>query len=197
MLATTAEDEHGEQRATIDAAPVKDGGGETVFHPSWQTRRVVAFWLFAFIVAAVISFAISGIRLRPLPSAPTLLAALLYPLFMATMLTWTRALRGTSLVAGPAGLVYATPTSRTIVAWRDVEKAGKRPGPGRWLLGEGLILRTPPGEPPEWRWRLLAWRSFPIRFIPLDQFGTDWRDGAIGMAIRKHVPSMLAALDER
>lgn len=171
--------------------PVNESGSVTLFRPSWRTRRVVAFWLLTFIIAALVSGLIGGIRIEPSLSWRTLLGVSLYPLVMATMLTWSRVVRGTLLIVAPTHLIYTTRSGSTTVRWGDIEGAGRRPGPGRWLLGEGLILRTPEGEPPEWRWRLLSWRSFPLRFIPLDQFGGGWRNRQLGRVIRHYAPSVL------
>jgi len=174
-----------------DATPVLASGDETVFHPSWRSRRVFVFWSCTFLVTTLVWWTFTGVHLRSLPAGSTLFGTLLYPLFWATMLTWSRVLRGTSLTISANRLVYATRSGSMSVHWRDVERVGRTAGPGRWLFGEGLILPTPPDEPPEWRWRLLSWRAFPIRFIPLEQFGADWREGRIGRAIRQYAPAAL------
>jgi hypothetical protein len=176
-----------------DITPLSASGDEIVFHPSWRSRRVVAFWSCALLVITLAWWTFTGIHLRSLPAGNTLLGTLLYPIFWATTVTWSSVLRGTSLTIGASRLVYATRSGSTSVRWRDVERAGRCAGPGRWLLGEGLILPTPPDEPPEWRWRLLSWRAFPVRFIPLEQFGADWREGRVGRAIRQYAPTVLAA----
>jgi len=175
-----------------DTTPVSASGDEAVFHPSWRSRRVVAFWFCAFLVTTLVWWTFTGIHLRSLPAWNTLPGTLIYPLFWAAMLTWSRVLRGTSLTIDATRLVYTTRSGSTSVRWREVERVGRRAGPDRWLLGEGLILPAPPDEPPEWRWRLLSWRTFPVRFIPLEQFGADWREGPIGRAIRQYAPAALA-----
>jgi len=191
-IAAPAREEHGEGIMPTDVTPVSASGDETIFHPSWRSRRVVAFWSCTLLVTTLAWWTFTGIHLRSLPAANTLPGTLLYPLFWATMLTWSRVLRGTSLTISATRLVYVTRSGSTSVRWRDVERVGRTAGPGRWLFGEGLILPTPPDEPPEWRWRLLSWRSFPIRFIPLEQFGASWREGRIGRAIRQYAPAVLA-----
>ncbi len=186
-----------------DVAPViappsaSDDRTHLLFRPLWRTRRAVAFWLLAFVVAALASGTVGGLRFGSSLSAGALVGTLLYPLAIATMLTWTRVLRGTSLAIDPARLIYRTRDGSTAVRWRDIKGTGRRPGPGRWLLGGGLILATPPDEPPEWRWRLLSWRALPVRFIPLDQFGAGWREGEIGRVIRRYAPSALPVNDAR
>jgi hypothetical protein len=162
-----------------------------LFRPSWRTRRAVVFWLLAFAVATLASGTAGGLRV----ASPLSVGALLYPLAVATMLTWTRVVRGTSLAIDSTRLLYTTRDGSTTVRWRDIIGVGRRPGPGRWLLGDGLILPTPPDEPPEWRWRLLSWRALPVRFIPLDQFGAGWREGEIGRAVRRHAPPALPVND--
>lgn len=185
-----AHDEPGEM--PVAAPAEEEHGDETVFHPLWCSRRVVAFWSCTFVVTTLVWWTFTGIHLRSLPAGNTLPGTLVYPIFWATMLTWSRVLRGTSLTISTTRLVYATRSGSTSVRWRDVTRAGRCAGRGRWLLGEGLILPTPPDEPPEWRWRLFSWRTFPVRFIPLEQFGADWREGRIGRAIRQYAPAVLA-----
>jgi hypothetical protein len=180
-----------------DTPPMDEVGSVMLFRPLWRTRRVVAFWLRTFVVATLVSGIVSGVHFTLAPSGRTLSGALLYPLVMATLLTWSRLLRGTTLEITPTHIIYATRDRRTTVRWRDIERTGRRPGPGRWLLGEGLVLRTPAGEPPEWRWRLLSWRTFPLRFIPLDQFGAGWRTGQIGRDIRHYAPLVLTTTTGR
>jgi len=191
-VAAPARKEHGEGIMPTDATPVRASTDETVFHPSWRSRRVVVFWFCTFLVTTLVWWTFTGIHLRSLPAVTTLTGTLLYPLFWAAMLTWSRVLRGTSLTISATRLVYTTRSGGTAVRWRDVEGIGRCVGPGRWLRGAGLILPTPSDEPPEWRWQLLSWRTFPVRFIPLDQFGTDWREGRIGRAIRQYAPAALA-----
>ncbi|MGI8689233.1 MAG: hypothetical protein ACR2M3_11700 [Thermomicrobiales bacterium] len=175
-----------------DAILVRASDEETVFHPSWRSRRAAAFWACTFLVTTLVWWTFTGIHLRSLPAGRTLFGTLLYPLFWAAMLTWSRVLRGTSLTISATRLVYTTRSGNTAVRWRDVERVGRGAEPGRWLRGAGLILSTPPDEPPEWRWRLLSWRTFPVRFIPLEQFGADWREGRIGRAIQQYAPAALA-----
>jgi hypothetical protein len=175
-----------------NTSPVAADGGEAVFHPSWRSRRAVAVWSCTFLVTTLAWWTFTGIHLRSLPAGDTLLGTLLYPLFWATLFTWSGVLRGTSLTIGATRLVYATRSGSTSVRWRDIEGTGRGAGRGQWLRDEGLILPTPSDEPPEWRWWLLSWRAFPVRFIPLEQFGAGWRQGPIGRAIRQYAPAVLA-----
>ena len=184
--------DHGDRTMLTDATPVSASGDATVFHPSWRSRRVVTFWVCTFLVTTLIWWTFTGIHLRSLPARNTLLGSLIYPIFWTTMLTWSRVLRGTSLTISATRLVYTTRSGSTAVRWRDVTSVGRGAGPGRWLLGEGLLLTTPPDEPPEWRWRLLSWRVFPVRFIPLEQFGAGWQEGQIGRAIQQYAPAVFA-----
>jgi hypothetical protein len=193
LPAAFAEEVHREETLPAGGSGVRASGGGTVFHPSWRSRRAVAVWSCTLLIATLVWWTFTGIHLRSLPAGNTLPGTLLYPLFWATTLTWSRLLRGTSLTIGATGLVYATRSGSTAVRWRDVAGAGRGAGPGRWLRGEGLILSAPSDEPPEWRWRLVSWRSFPVRFIPLEQFGARWREGPIGRAIRQYAPAALAA----